>query len=534
MSRSKVDAIVIGGGHNGLIAAGYLAKAGLKVTVLEKRSIVGGACVTEEIAPGFRVSRTSYVSSLMLPEVIRDFRMVERGYEVMIPDPSSFWVYPDGRYFLTHRADPVKQREEISKFSKKDVGAFERFDQDLMRLRPLLDDIMRTTPPKFPPVGIKDYWSYLRLGRKVQALGKKDMRHFMELMMASSAEYLDKRFESTEMKATIATSGTVGTGVGVMTPGSAYVILHHVMGGVNGIPGAWGYVRGGMGSITKVLAEACKEWGVEIRTDSQVEKVLVRNGRASGVVLKNGDELQSRMVVSNADPKRTYLGFVDSEHLDPEFLEDIRKFKIQGTSIKVNCALSELPDWKCLPGKDPAAPHHQAMFAIAPSMDYLEEAFDDMKYGRPSRRPIIDGNIASVMDDSLAPKGKHVMSLFVQYAPYHLKEGTWPEIREKVADVIIDTIAEYAPNIKSAIIARDVLSPWDLEQQYGLTEGNIFHGEITPDQIFFMRPAPGWAHYRCPLRGLYLCGSGAHPGGGVMGGPGMNASREILRDLREL
>ncbi len=527
----KVDAIVVGAGHNGLVAAGYLARAGLRVTVLERRSIVGGACVTEAIAPGFRVSRTSYVTSLLLPEVVRDFKMKQRGYRVYVADPGGFYVYPDGRYLLTY-ADREKRHREFSKFSRGDARAYERFEEDLSRIRPFIDDILRTTPPGFPPRGMGDYWDYLKLARKVRALDRKDLRHLMELMMASPAEYLDRRFESTEIKAMIGANCTVGTSVGVMTPGAAYVILHHAVGGVDGVAGDWGRVHGGMGSITRILAEACREAGVEIRTGAEVDRVLVRNGRAQGVVLGNGDELSSRIVVSNADPKRTFLKMVEPQHLEPDFLEDIRRFKIQGSSIKVNCALSELPNWTCLPGQDPKAPHQIAGFYIVPSMEYIERAFDDMKYGRPSRKPLIDGNIASTSDDSLAPEGKHVMSLFVQYGPYHLKEGTWPEIREQVGDTIIDTIAEYAPNIKNAIIARDVLSPWDLEQEYGLTEGNIFHGEITPDQLFFMRPAPGWANYRCPLKGLYLCGSGAHPGGGVMGGPGLNASREILRDLR--
>ncbi len=530
-TKGKVDAIVIGGGHNGLVTAGYLAKAGLKVTVLERRPIMGGACVTEEIAPGFRISRTSYVCSLLLPEVVRDFRLKEYGFRVYIPDPTYFCPYPDGRYLLLHD-DAAKRRQEIAKFSAHDAEAYERMHEELYRLQPLMEDLLRTTPPKFPPEGLSDYWAYMKLGRKFKALERKDLKLFIELMTASCAEYLGRRLESTEIKAMAAAGGIIGTCVGVMTPGSAYVLVHHAVGGVDGQAGAWGYVYGGMGGIADALCRSVQDLGVEIRTEAGVAKVLVHNGRAQGVVLENGDELRSRIVASSADPKHTYLKLVDSEHLGDEFVEDIRKFKIQGSSIKVNLALGELPNWTCLPGTDPKAPQHQAMIEISPSMEYLERAFDDLKYGRPSQRPFIDANIASVVDDSLAPEGKHVMSCFVQYGPYHLKEGTWPEIREKVGDIVIDTLAEYAPNLKSAIIARDVLTPWDLEQQYGLTEGNIFHGEITPDQLFFLRPAPGWADYRSPVRGLYLCGSGAHPGGGVMGGPGMNASREILRDLR--
>ncbi len=529
-TNSKADAIVVGGGHNGLITAGYLAKAGLKVTVLERRPIVGGACVTEEIAPGFRVSRTSYACSLLMPEIVRDFRMKEQGFHVYTSDPAGFVPFPDGRYLLTY-SDTARFNQQVSKFSARDAGALEEFESDLSRLRPLVEDILRTTPPNFPPSRIKDYWSFLKLARKVKRLDKKDLRFFMELMTASCAEILDKRFESTEIKATLAHQGTIGACVGVMSPGSAYVMLHDSVGGVDGKPGAWGYVRGGMGALTQILARTCRDRGVEIRTEAEVERILVRTGRAQGVVLQNGDELHSRIVVANTDPKRTFLEMIEAQHLDAGFLEDIRNFKIEGSSIKVNCALGELPNWKCLPGQDPKAPQHRAMIEIGPSMEYLEQAFDDMKYGRPSRRPFIEGTIASTVDDSLAPEGKHVLSLFVQYGPYHLKEGSWPEIREEVGDNIIDTLAEYAPNIKSAIIAREVISPWDLEQEFGITGGQIFHGEISQDQLFCLRPAWGWADYRTPVRGLYLCGSGAHPGGGVMGGPGMNASREILRDF---
>ena len=526
-TNGRVDAIVVGAGHNGLINAGYLARAGLKVAVLERREIVGGSCVTEEIAPGFRVSRTSYVCSMLLPEIVRDFRLAHYGYRTYSPEVPDLCPFPDGRYFMTSK-DPAKAHQEMSKFSKKDADAHDKFLDDLNRLTPFINEILRATAPRCPPAGVKDYWAYLKWARKILGLDRKDLRHLMELMMSSCAEYLDKRFETTEVKASIALNGIIGSCVGVMSPGSAYVLLHHAIGGDGG---DWGHVIGGMGGLTQALARACVDRGVDIRTGAEVDRVLVKNGRARGVVLANGDELESRIVVANTDPKRTYLKMVEPEHLDPDFLEDIRQFKIQGSSIKVNCALSELPNWKCLPGQDPDMPHHKAIFEIAHSMDYLEQAFDDLKYGRPSRRPFIEGTIASTFDDSLAPKGKHVMSLFVQYGPYHLREGSWPEIREQVGDTVIDTLAEYAPNIKNAIIARDVVTPWDLEQVYGLTEGNIFHGEITPDQLFCMRPAPGWADYRSPLKGLYLCGSGAHPGGGVMGGPGMNASREILRDL---
>jgi len=529
---NRYDAIIVGGGHNGLVAAGYLAKERLKVLVLERRPIVGGACVTEELIPGYRVTRTSYVASLLLPEIIRDFRLKEYGFEVMVPDPHAFYPQPDGRYMLWS-ADGAATKREIAKFSKRDAEALPRFEAELAELQPFVDEILRTTPPMFPPRGLKELFQFGRLGRKMLKLGEKRLKHFMELMTASCHEYLSRRFESDEVMAAIALNGLIGTCVGPMTPGSAAVMLHHSVGGtIEGQPGAWGYVRGGMGGLAEAFLKSVKDLGVEVKTDAEVTRFIIEGGVCRGVALLSGDEYRARLVASNLDPRRTFLKLIDKGVLEEEFVQTIRNFKIQGSSIKVNCALSELPDWKAIPGRDPKAPHQQAMFFLAPSIEYLERAYDDLKYGRPSKRPMIDGNIASTMDDTLCPKGHQVMSLFVQYGPYKLKEGTWPEIREKVGDDIIDTLAEYAPNIKKAIIAREVISPWDLEQIFGLTEGNIFHGEMTPEQLFFLRPAPRYANYRTPVRGLYLCGSGAHPGGGVMGAPGRNAAREILRDMR--
>jgi phytoene dehydrogenase-like protein len=532
VTQARYDAIVVGGGHNGLIAAGYLAKERLKVLVLERRPIVGGACVTEELIPGYRVTRTSYVCSLLLPEVIRDFKMKEYGFETLVPEPHSIYPYPDGRYMLWS-ADEEKTKREVAKFSQRDAEAFSGFNAELLELQSFVDEILRTTPPMFPPRGLRELLEFGKLGRKMLKLGDRKLKLFMELMTASCYDYLSRRFESDHVMAAMSINGLIGTCVGPMTPGSAAIMLHHSIGSsIEGQPGAWGYVKGGMSGIANALLRSVRDMGVEVKTDAEVGRFIVEGGVCRGVYLANGDEYRARLVASNLDPKRTFLKLCDQGTLPEDFTESIKKFRIQGSSIKVNCALSELPNWTCIPGQDPKAPHQQAMFEIAPSVEYLERAYDDLKYGRPSVRPMIDGNIASTMDDSLCPKGHHVMSLFVQYGPYKLKEGTWPEIREKVGDQIIDTLAEYAPNIKKAIIAREVLSPWDLEKIFGLTEGNIFHGEMTPDQLFFLRPAPRWANYRTPIRGLYLCGSGAHPGGGVMGAPGKNAAREILRDVR--
>jgi phytoene dehydrogenase-like protein len=532
MTSARYDAIIVGGGHNGLVAAGYLAKERLKVLVLERRPIVGGACVTEELIPGYRVTRTSYVCSLLLPEIIRDFKLKSHGFEVLVPEPHSLYPYPDGSYMLWS-AEAGGTEREIAKFSRRDAEAFPRFQNELAELQPFVDEILRTTPPNFPPHGIREMFALGKLGRRMLKLGDRRLRHFFELMTASCSDYLSKRFENDRVMAALALNGLIGTCVGPMTPGSAAVMLHHSIGGtIEGQTGAWGYVRGGMGGLANALLRSVQDLGVEVRTGAEVGGFIVEGGVCRGVHLKNGDEHRARLVASGLDPKRTFLQLTPAKELPEDFVEAIRNFRIEGSSIKVNCALSELPDWRCLPGQDPKAPHQAAMFEIAPSIEYLERAYDDLKYGRPSQRPMIDGNVASVLDDGLAPKGHHVMSLFVQYGPYTLKEGTWPEIREKVGDTIIDTLAEYAPNIRKAIIAREVLSPWDLEQVFGLTGGNIFHGEMTPDQLFVFRPAQRWAQYRTPVRGLYLCGSGAHPGGGVMGAPGKNAAREILRDLR--
>ncbi len=511
MTQARYDAIVVGGGHNGLVAAGYLAKERLKVLVLERRPIVGGACVTEELIPGHRVTRTSYVCSLLLPEVIRDFRMKEYGFEVLVPEPHSLYPYPDGRYMLWSADEPTTQKQ-IAKFSKRDAEAFPRFNAELLELQPFVDEI---------------------LGRKMLKLGDRKLKLFFELMTSSCHDYLSRRFESDHVMAALSINGLIGTCVGPMTPGSAAIMLHHSIGSsIEGQTGAWGYVKGGMSGIAESLLRSVKDLGVEVRTNAEVARFIVEGGVCRGVVMANGDEHRARLVASNLDPRRTFLTLCDKGTLPDDFTDSITKFRVQGSSIKVNCALSELPDWKCIPGQDPKAPHQAAMFEIAPSVEYLERAYDDLKYGRPSLRPMIDGNVATVLDDTLCPKGHHMMSLFVQYGPYKLKEGTWDDVREKVGDQIIDTLAEYAPNIKKAIIGREVLSPWDLEKIFGLTEGNIFHGEMTPDQLFFLRPAMRWANYRTPIRGLYLCGSGAHPGGGVMGAPGKNAAREILKDVR--
>jgi phytoene dehydrogenase-like protein len=388
--------------------------------------------------------------------------------------------------------------------------------RDLLTMRP-------PEPASFKPA---DLVGMARLARHFRTLGSERFYDLFRLMTASSADYLDRWFESDPLKATMSASGIIGTMLSPRSPGSAYVLLHHYMGEIDGVSRSWGFARGGMGALSGALASAARALGAEIRTEAAIASILHRNGRATGVALDSGEELHADYVASSLDPRQTFLNLIDAKALPPSFVEGVRKYKFRGSSGKVNLALAELPDFTCLPGD---GPHLRGSISISPSMDYLERAYDDAKYGRFSRRPYMDILIPSTIDPTMAPPGKHVMSIFVQYAPYHLRESTWEEQREAFGDAVIDTLSEYAPNLKNAILHRQVLSPWDMEQMIGLTEGNIFHGELTLDQLFFLRPVAGWAQFRTPLDRLYLCGSGAHPGGGVMGAPGKLAATEMLK-----
>src|SRR3954468_5713261 len=516
----KYDAIVIGGGHNGLTAAAYLARAGRKVLVLERRHIVGGAAVTEEVFPGFRFSVASYVVSLLRPEIIRDFDLPRHGLEIL-PLDGTFTPMPSGDY-LWRVNDHAKTRREIARHSKLDAEAYDEYGKAMVEMGRFVKPILNMTPPDPTSLDPRGLMDLLFLGRRFQSLSDEEKDNQVQLMTRSAVDFLDQWFEADVLKATMSASGIIGTFLGVRSPGTAYVLLHHYMGEIDGAFRSWGLSRGGTGAISEAIAGAAREAGVEIRTKTPVSRILVKDGAAVGVVLENGDYFTANVIASSLDPRQTFSRLVGEEHLPADFVEDVNRYKYRGSSGKVNLSLDALPDFKALPGP---GPHLRGAVSISPSVEYMERAYDDAKYGRFSRHPYIDMVIPSLTDPSVAPPGKHVMSCFVQYAPYKLKEGTWDEQREAFGDTVINTIAEHAPNLKNIIIGRQVVTPLDLEREWGLTEGNIFQGELTLEQLFFLRPAPGWARYQTPIRNLYMCGSATHPGGGIMGAPGRNAAR---------
>ena len=520
---SHYDVIVIGGGHNGLVNAAYLARAGRKVLVVERRHVLGGAAVTEEIFPGFKYSVCSYVVSLLRPEIIRELDLPRHGLEIL-PLDGTFTPLPNGDH-LWRVNDHAKTRREIARHSKVDAEAYDEYGKAMVEMGRFVKPILNMSPPdptSLEPRGLKDL---LFLARRFQALPDEDKYNQVQLMTMSAVDFLDQWFETDVLKATMSASGIIGTFLGIRSPGTAYVLLHHYMGEIDGAFRSWGLSRGGTGTISNAIADAAREAGAEIRTKTSVSKIIVKDEAVVGVVLESGDYLTSNVVSSSVDPNLTFLKMVGPEHLPSEFVEDVRRYKFRGSSGKVNLALDALPNFTSMPG--PGA-HLRGAISISPSIEYMERAYDEAKYGRYSRRPYIDIVIPSLTDPSVAPPGKHVMSCFVQYAPYHLREGSWDDHREAFGDTVVNTIAQYAPNIKDIILHRQVVTPLDLEREWGLTEGNIFQGELTLEQLFFLRPAPGWARYATPIKGLYMCGSATHPGGGIMGAPGRNAARRIL------
>ncbi|MBI2833843.1 MAG: NAD(P)/FAD-dependent oxidoreductase [Acidobacteria bacterium] len=523
----KYDVIVIGGGHNGLVNAAYLARAGRKVLVLERRHVLGGAAVTEEVFPGFKYSVCSYVVSLLRPEIIRELDLPRHGMEIL-PLDGTFTPMPDGDY-LWRVNDHAKTRREIARHSRLDAEAYDEYGKAMVEMGRFIKPMLAMTPPDPTSRDPRGLLKLLALARRFQALTLDDKDHQIQLMTMSAIDFLDRWFETDVLKATMAASGIIGTFLGVRSAGTAYVLLHHYMGELDGAFRSWGLARGGTGAISQAIADAARAAGAEVRTNAAVARIVTKEGTATGVVLANGDEIHASAVSSSLDPHRTFLKMLEPAHLPGDFVDGVRRYKLRGSSGKVNLALDALPDFTCLPGP---GRHLRGAVSISPSVDYMERAYDEAKYGRFSRRPYVDVVIPSLTDPSIAPPGKHVMSCFVQYAPYHLTEGSWDDKREEFGDTILDTIAEYAPNLKSIILHRQVLTPLDLEREFGLTEGNIFQGELTLEQLFFLRPVPGWAAYRTPVRRLYMCGSATHPGGGIMGAPGRNAAMAILRDTR--
>ena len=523
------DAIVIGGGHNGLVNAAYLAKAGKKVLVLERRHVLGGAAVTEEIVPCFLFSECSYVVSLLRPEIIRELDLPRHGLEIL-PLDGTFSPMPNGNY-LWRMNDHAKSLREIRRHSRVDAEAYDEFSKMMTPMCRFVKPLLSMVPPDPTTLHPRDLQRLFFLGNRFRQLSSDERYTLVQLMTMSAADFLDQWFETDVLKATMSASGIIGTFLGIRSPGTAYVLLHHYMGEIDGAFRSWGFSRGGTGAISNAIASAAREAGVEIRTKAAVGKILINNGRAVGVVLQNGDEISASVVSSSVDPHLTFEKFIEPSELPSDFLESVRRYKFRGSSGKVNLALDALPDFKSMPG--PGA-HLRGAISISPSIEYMERAYDDAKYGRYSRRPYIDIVIPSLTDPSVAPPGKHVLSCFVQYAPYKLAQGTWDEQREAFGDNVVDTLAEYAPNLKKIIVGRQILTPLDLEREFGLTQGNIFQGELSLEQLFFLRPVPGWAYYRTPIDNLYMCGSATHPGGGIMGAPGRLASEVILKDWSKL
>ena len=521
------DAIIIGGGHNGLVAAACLAKAGKKVLVLERRGILGGAAATEEIYPGFNISSGAHDAGLFLPEILEEFDLRNHGLEIIHSPVAVFAPQPDGTA-LTLWRELEKNREEIAKFSASDAEKFLEFAGFVENMKSVLQSTFKITPPDITKKSFKELLPWLQSGLKLKRLGKRDMMEFLRILPMSIREFLDDWFESEILKGVLATSGVIGSMQGPMAAGTAYTFLYHYAGKENGGFRSSRFIKGGLGKLSEALANAAKTLGAEIRTDAEVAGILLDDDRATGIKLSDGSELNASVVISNSDPQRTYFNLVKPWDLGPEFVRKVRNIRFRGTTAKMNLALSGLPHFVGSPDDGSLLTGHTI---ICPSPEYLERAYDDAKYGRFSQNPYLDIVIPSLLDPSLAPEGQHVMSISMQYAPYHLREGNWDEQREALGETILDTLSQYAPHLREQILYQEVITPLDWERDYGLTEGSIYHGQMALDQLLFMRPVAGYGKYRTPIENLYLCGSGTHPGGGVSGAPGYNAAREVLKDL---
>ena len=521
---TRYDAVIIGGGHNGLTAAAYLARAGRRVLVLERRHVLGGAAVTEEVFPGFRFSEFSYVVSLLRPEIIRELDLPRHGLEILPLDGTITPLEDDALWRVNDHGKTIR---ELRRWSKSDAEAYEEYGLLMADMARFIKPILSVVPPDPGAFNPFDWMPIVGLARTFRDLPERLQSTFVQLMTMSATEFLQQWFETDPLIATMSASGIIGTFQGVRSPGTAYVLLHHYMGEIDGAFRAWGIPRGGTGGISEAIASAARSLGAEIRTEAPVARIDVANGRARGVVLESGEAISAGTVLSSVDSHVTFLSLVDPSNLEPSFLEEVRRYKYRGSSAKVNLALDALPELACKPG---VGEWLRGAISFSPSVEYMERAYDDAKYGRFSARPYIDCIIPTLVDPSMAPPGKHVMSCFVQYAPYHLADGgVWDDaMRDALGQSVIDTLEERFPKIRDLILHAQVLTPLDIERITGLTEGNIFQGELSLEQLFFNRPVPGWARYRTPIKGLWMCGSATHPGGGIMGAPGRIAALELL------
>jgi len=530
MSQARYDAIVVGGGHNGLTAAAYLSRGGLRTLVLERRGILGGACVTEEIAPGVRASTTSYIASMLRPEVIRDLALGRRGLTMVPCEPGLQSVFEDGTV-IPWWTEHERTVQEIARISPTDAKTFDDVDRRLRQLVRYLQPFFLEEPPNVHARGFGKLKEGRRLLKRFRQIQGDDITDLASFLTGSLGEFLDRNFESEYVKRMFLANNVYGMHSPPYRPGTAIGLMFHMLsGGTEEVQGFYGHVMGGMGSITAAIADAAREYGAELRTDAPVARILSPNGRVTGVALEDGTELHARIVVSNADPKRTFLGLVDPSDLPEDFRLSVEGIKMAGPCAKVNLALSEEPRFTGMPAD--ADPVRRSLATLVPTLEGAERMYDIAKWGEIPQDLWVDCVVASNVDPSLAPEGTHVMTCFVQYVPYDLREGTWDEKRDLLGQRVLDNVARYAPNVPGAVTATQVITPLDLERTYGLTEGNIFHGDLNIEQLFFMRPVPGWSDYRTPLEGLYLCGAGVHPGGGVTGAPGYVASHKILKDLK--